>query len=531
MLEPCGRLLSRMLATRLICAVGLSCAGMSGMGCSLLSDLGPSQCEVDADCGLVGDLPAAAYRCEEGVCVDRGETSECVKNTDCPNGLGMCVGSTCVDLTLDGVACDAIGYDPTREDHLPIGIISPKRVSYGSFSSRSTIEYVLEQVHSGWGDDREGRVMAVVCDGTSVEATKALAEFLERSVGVSILLTEQPAAEIPSTLDDLQLPVITTHESHPALELSARGPDYFHVAGHTTSLVQAFASGFEQLLDHLQQDVYLGPLPADFQVVLLRPNGDLAPNGEEVRDALIDVMVAAGSSAGHLEDLPGPHFPLASGQVPETAVDALKLDRDPDVIVSLHGRNFLLSLDHVESQFPPLEPFYLLDHGGREMESLSNPPPGLAMGYPRRTIGVEHGAIRSRYEDYAQRILSRGPGTFPYARDGLHDGLFMAALVLGEMRRRAAPPWDRPTLRATIGRLDDGSTTIRVFDANSFTAALDAFAVDAPSLRFSGIRGDLNWSDEGVPSWPTRFYCPSRPGGFTVLTVGLEADELSANCW
>lgn len=508
-------------------------AAIGVAGCTLLSDLGPGQCEIDADCEGVDDLPTRAFRCEAGLCVEATD-APCSRNTDCPDQVGqgaqMCVAGRCVDLTLDQRTCRPIGFERTRDDHLVVGVLSPKRPERDSFPAQPTVAHVVEQIQLGWGDVESGRFMVVLCDPGSSEAARSVVEYFEDDLRAPIILTEQPAGEVAGTFTSFTAPVLTTYETHPSLETSGRAPDLFHLVGYPGELVDGFGAALGALLAHLEQTVYAGSLPADLTVALLRPTGDQEPAGLEVRERIEAEMVSAGVDGSGLIDLPSALFPLSAQIIPPATVAAF--DARPAVVVSLHGRNFSESLLHFELSMFSSDPFYVLDHGARALELLSDVPQSEVDGYPRRVIGVEHSVIPERYDAYAGEILPRTTDAYPFGRDRLHDALFMAGLAIGRLHRRAVDPTDRVAMREAIDALDDGPEAVRVFDATSFASALERFDDDTPTLRFSGIAGDLTWSDEGVWASPVRAYCPASSNPTEpALRVAVPFTALASSCW
>ena len=124
----------------------------------------------------------------------------------------------------------------------------------------------------------------------------------------------------------------------------------------------------------------------------------------------------------------------------------------PDIVVSLHGRNFSDSLAHFELSMDSFEPYYLLDHGARSLERLSDVPAADISSLPAPSALADvassstsfWASIAAKPVLIAATAFSVGVGTGVVGTKAVSDAPEPIAAPVAVVLPDAAPPLPAP---------------------------------------------------------------------------------------
>ncbi len=527
-----GVTMSRLSSTRLPVAAAIS---LTLGACSLLGDVSSEQCQTDTDCNGLDDRPAGTFVCERALCVEAGKG--CRTNVECEVENGpprICTREgQCEDLTLGSAdVCTPVGFDAKHDDYLIIGVLTPGRSGMmGSLGALPTIEHVvrlLDDAGLATLNRPERRTLVVACNASSPEDARAAAVQLDGTLGAHVLVSEQNAFDLATTFTGLRLPIIATQASHAELHATDVDDRMFHLVGEDTTLVDAFAAVLQAVMIQVEADRG-GMLPPDFKLLVVHPRDDVflpGPPSEEVIAALGPVLLSYGLDPDtHVETLADPPYP--DDLTVEAAVTGNVADAKPDVIVSLQSRNFVSFLPFIENRFPVRKPFYILDHGARTHELLTEPSAGFSFAAQQRIVGIEHASDPARFDDYVDALGDDGK---PFAHNHLHDALLMVGLAAYRVAALGGDISDHELFKGALRALDDGDQPYVIVDLDALREAKPLLETAMSQLRFQSTTGPLAWTDDDDRISTAAAYCPRAPVG-EPLRVGIPPSEVGARCF
>jgi len=508
--------------------------------CSLIGDLGATQCASDTDCVALGLDPPGNYVCEESVCVlrDDGER-QCASSAECydPKSQVKAVcrpdTHTCVEIipTQPGTPCEVVGYDPDHEGpYFVVGVLAPVAAELiKDFLARPTVQSAVTALdEAGLVADsfvaqmgQRPKMLALLCDSSRQTDAAAYLKFMVDDLGVQAIVTEQPAADLAESYDEVpglrERLVIATRASDEALYEADPDDMLFHLVGPDVALAEAYDALFEAAKTRLGK--------ASPSVLVITP--PIAP-------PIVDEVLAAASAAGLAASTVS--YTVSIGvadpypQINDFA-NGMKA-QSPDIVVSLVGQagisTLILTYEQMLGSAPP--PVYLMDMGGRYSQDLALPDLANQKVLVGRLFGAEHFTDAGVYETYAAEVAAVDTETIPLGYNLMSDAFMMlGAAAYRVSARGTGDPMVASDLRDALAELDDGTEEI-VVDKKTFNDAKALLEGDA-GIAFRGTSGRVRWSAEGDrDQMGVTAYCLSDGDPGAAFRFGVPVGEVLTRC-
>ncbi len=524
-------------------------------GCSLLYDLGTSQCESDTDCRLKGGAFEETV-CEANLCVSPSNStggqgqggegpSECTTSAECIDAnFGspyICRSGSCVALTQTPECPVVLGLGQDLKnlrlgDPIVIGAYSyvdplAPRLSTPTLNYELAIDEFNEGTRGGLPGGAGGKlrpIVAVVCSGTNAPDLEASSEHLYENLRVVASIASLHTSDLVATFSAQKASqgafFMSPLEADSTLTSLEDDGLLWHLLASGPDLARAFPPLLAQTERYLNRSEELKvamieartPFLSDMANALyssLKWNGKTAVQNE--REGLF-LRVRTESSVE-----------TANPDTSEALLELLEFE--PDVIVAVSSPEFVsLMLDYDAQRDDSKEsPFYLLSPYLVGRDDVVGAVSGL--GLRRHTLGVNFAAAEDStlYDAYLSR-LKRANKTVDFDLAGSENFYDAAYFTLYSIAAASSGPLTGARVAEGMQRLFGGERSYEI--GPSDIGQLVALLRKEPEVRvnLTGTMGPPDFDAEtGARHGQPSIYCLSSSGYVqNVMTYDERTGEL-----
>lgn len=527
-------------------------------GCSLLYDLGTSQCETDTDCRLKG----GAFKdtvCEANLCVspDSGTggqgqggegPSECATNAECiDKNFGspyICRLGSCVALTQTPECPVVLGAGQDLKnlrsgDPIVIGAYSyvdplAPRLSVPTLNYELAIDEFNEGTRGGLPGGAGGKlrpIVAVVCSGTNAPELEVSSEHLYENLRVVASIASLHTSDLVATFSAQKASrgafFMSPLEADSTLTSLEDDGLLWHLLASGPDLARAFPPLLAQTERYLDRSKKLKvamieartPFLSDMANALyssLKWNDKTAVQNE--REGLF-LRLRTESS-----------IETASPDTSEALLELLEFE--PDVIVAVSSSEFVsLMLDYEAQRDGSKEPpFYLLSPYLFGRHDVKETVSGL--GLREHTLGVNFAAAEDStlYDAYLSRLM-RANKAVDFDLSGSENFYDAAYYTLYSIAAASAGPLTGARVAQGMQRLFGGERSYEI--GPSDVGELVALLRKEPETRvnLSGTMGPANFDAEtGARRGQPSVFCIDSSGFVqNAMTYDEKTGQLSGS--